>query len=163
MAPTNDERSVRDTFRDGCNNLDSRLESSGLKIGLGLLSAWRIFLIFVYSYVWNIYDKFSFFFFFTMQKSRFYINRILINNIQENVLTFIVLGKMIRKYDFLNILFKHWTVYFESGASLFSFVSRKLKFYTKLSINYVISHFFKKWTYTTFKINGPYGGFFCIV
>ena len=44
----------------------------------------------------------------------------------------IIFGKLITK----------WTVYFESGASPFSFVSRKLKF----TLNYVISHFFKKWT-----------------
>ena len=45
--------------------------------------------------------------------------------------------------------------YFESGASPFFFFE-KTKLKTKLSINYVISHFFKKWTHTTFKINGPY-------
>ena len=38
----------------------------------------------------------------------------------------------------------------------FFFFFEKIKVYTKLSINYMIFHFLEKWTYTTFKINGPY-------
>ena len=44
-------------------------------------------------------------------------------------------------------LFSKWC------KSIFFFEKTKLE--TKLSINYVTSYFFKKWTYTTFKINGP--------
>ena len=55
----------------------------------------------------------------------------------------------------MNRLFWKWC------KSIFLFFE-KTKLKTKLSINYVISHFFKKRTYTTFKINGSFSSIIII-